>query len=170
MKKKWLITLILSLITLSILAVPAAAKTIRTEYEGVEDCDPEVLGGRQWVSEDGVLHIRDGQLACTDVVNDSRISGDVLVVVNLNYQFAAPPVFFYGPMWGKVRIENEGGYWEGSWVGTRDDLNGFSYIQIMVKGYGEYDGFQARATLTRESPDPGAPYQILGTIMEPRGH
>lgn len=73
--KKWVL-LIVSLIALSLLVVPAAAQTVRTEYQGVEYCGP-VVGGREWVSEDGVLHGRGGQIECLDVVDDDRISGDL---------------------------------------------------------------------------------------------
>lgn len=76
----------------------------------------------------------------------------------------------YGPMWGKVHLSNPGGYWEGSWTGIREELNGFSYIQVVMRGHEAYEGLQARAMLIRESPDPGAPYQIQGLILEPGGH
>ncbi|MGC9334536.1 MAG: hypothetical protein ACP5JJ_10335, partial [Anaerolineae bacterium] len=113
-----------------------------------------VAPGRQWVSEDGVLHIRGGQEAYLDEVSDARISGDVVVTLNVNFHFADPPVMVYGPMWGTLRIDNDGGYWEGSWVGERTELQGFSYIRAVMHGHGGYEGLQARAEYVRESPDP----------------
>jgi hypothetical protein len=79
-------------------------------------------------------------------------------------------VFVYGPMWGTVRLDNAGGYWEGSWTGERTELQGFSYIQAVLRGHGGYEGLQARATYVRESPDPTAPFVIQGVVMEPRGN
>jgi len=157
------------LVALLILAAPVAAKTIRTDYGGVEHFVGPLSPGRQWVSEDGVLHIRGGQEAYRDEVDDSRLSGDVVVTLNVNFHFAAPPVMVYGPMWGTVRLENDGGYWEGSWTGERTEVQGFSYIQAVLHGHGGYKGLQARVSYVRESPDPTAPFVIRGTVVQPGG-
>lgn len=146
-----------------------AAGTVQTDYQGVELPVGPVAQGRQWVSEDGVLHIRGGQEAYTDDVSDSRISGDVLVTLNVNFQFAPEPVMVYGPMWGTLCIENDDGYWEGNWVGERTESQGFSYIRAVMHGYGVYEGLQARAEYVRESTDPAAPFAIHGVIMDPGG-
>jgi hypothetical protein len=162
-------TAALVLIVLSILAAPVAARTIRTEYEGVENYVGPLSPGRQWMSEDGVLHIRGGQEAYQDVVDDPRLSGDVIVTLNVNFHFADPPVMVYGPMWGTLRLDNDNGYWEGSWVGERTELQGFSYIRAVMHGHGSYEGLQARVSYVRESPDPTAPFVIHGVMMEPGG-
>jgi hypothetical protein len=159
---------VLILIVLSILVAPVAAKTIRTDYEGVELYVGPLSPGRQWVSEEGILHIRGGQEAYRDEVSDPRVSGDAVVTLNVNFQFAAPPVMVYGPMWGEFRIDNDGGYWEGTWVGERTE-QGFSYIRGVLHGHGGYDGLQARAEYVRESPDPTAPFAVHGVVMEPGG-
>lgn len=167
--KKWTILVLVSVIALIVVVVPADAKTIRTEYEGVSTCGP-VIGGQDRISKGGVSRLRGGSLACTDVVDDERINGDELLTVNYNFKFADPPVFIYGPMWGKARISNENGYWEGSWVGERTKEDGYSYIRAVLRGYGDYEGLQARVDYIRESPDPAAPYQVYGVIMETGGH
>jgi hypothetical protein len=163
--KKRLLLLLVCLTLLSILAVPTAAKTTRTEYEGEEDCG-QMMGGRQWISEDGVYHVRDAQSHCTDDTDDPRMSGDALITVNANFQFSDTGV--YGPMWGTVRVSNEGGYWEGTWTGKVTELEGSTYIRSVVFGHEDYEGLQARATLVRESPE--VTYQIHGVIMDPGGH
>jgi hypothetical protein len=160
----------LMLIVLSILVAPVAARTLRTEYEGVELYVEPLLPGRQWISEDGVLHIRGGQEAYEDQVDDPRLCGDTVVTLNVNFHFADPPVMVYGPMWGTFRIDNDGGYWEGSWVGERTELQGFSYIRGVLHGHGAYEGLQARAEYVRESPDPTAPFVVHGVIMDPGGN
>jgi len=167
--KKRLLILIASLLLLTILAGPVAAKTIRSPYEGVEYCGPPT-GGRYWISEDGVMHIRGAQADCIDILDDDRISGNVLVTINANFQFSDSALGIYGPMWGTVRISNKGGYWEGTWTGKLTELEGFSYIRSVVFGYGDYEGLQARAKAVRESPNPADPYQIHGVIMDPGGH
>jgi len=167
--KKWTLILLVSLMALSFLVVPASAKAPRTVYEGVSTCGP-VTDAQERISKGGVLHARDGHLACTTVVSDDRISGEEQLTVNYNFKFADPPVFIYGPMWGTIRVSNEGGYWEGSWVGERTELDGYSYIQAMLRGYGDYEGLQARVDYIRENPDPAAPYQVYGVIMEPCGN
>jgi hypothetical protein len=168
MKKQFLV-LVAGLMVLSILAAPVQAGTIRTDYEGLEDYVGPLLPGRQWISEDGVLHIRGGQEAYRDEVDNPCLCGDTVVTLNANFHLADPPVFVYGPMWGTFRIENEGGYWEGSWVGERTELQGFSYIRGVLHGHGAYEGLQARAEYVRESPDPTASFAVHGMVMEPGG-
>ena len=159
----------LTLVVLSILVAPVAAGTIRTEYEGVEHYVEQLSPGRQWVSEDGVLHIRGAQDAMRDEVSDPRLCGDVVVTANANFHFADPPVFVYGPMWGTFRIDNDGGYWEGSWVGERSE-QGFSSIRGILRGREAYEGLQARMNYVRESPYPTDPFLIHGVVMEPGGN
>ena len=157
------------LIVLSILAAPVVAGTIRTEYEGTEYYVGPVSPGRQWVSEDGVLHIRGLREAYEDEVDDPRLCGDAVVTANMNFHFADPPVFVYGRMWGTVRIDNDNGYWEGGWVGKRTELQGHSYIRAVLHGHGDYEGLKARASYVRQTPDPAAPFMVHGVFMEPGG-
>jgi hypothetical protein len=154
-----------SLVVLVLLVAPVAARTTQTEYGGTEDYVGPVTGGLQWVSEDGVLHIRSGEESYYDDVSDLRLSGDSLVTVNANFQFAEPPVYVYGRMWGTFRIENNGGHWEGHWVGKRTE-QGFSYIRTVLHGHGGYDGLLARADYVRETPDPTAPFSVGGVVIE----
>lgn len=157
-----------SLLVFLILVAPVAARTTRTEYAGTENYAGPVAPGRQWVSEDGVLHIRGGQEAYCDDVSDSRLSGDSLVTLNANFHLAEPPVYVYGRMWGTFRIENDGGYWEGHWVGKRTQ-QGSSYIRTVLHGHGGYEGLLARAQYVRETPDPTAPFSVSGVVMNPGG-
>jgi hypothetical protein len=166
--KKQLIILVAGLIVLSILAAPVAAGTIRTEYEGFEYFVDTLSPGLEWVSDDGVYHARGAAEAYEDVVSDPRLSGDIVVTINCNFQLADEPVFVYGPMWGTSRIDNEDGYWEGSWVGKRTE-QGFSYIRVVMKGHGAYEGLQARADYARESPVFTDPFTVHGVLMDPGG-
>jgi hypothetical protein len=101
-------------------------------------------------------------------VDDDRLCGDALVTINCNFQFAAPPVYVYGRMWGTERIENAGGYWEGHWVGERTE-QGYSYIKAVLHGHGEYEGLLARVEYARESPFFTDPFSVSGVAMDRGG-
>jgi len=166
--KKWTFVFLLSLIALATLVLPVAAKTTRTEFTGVSIGGP-VMDAREWISGDGVLHARDGWIAGFTDVSDNRYTGEELVTVNYNLHPAPAPVYIYGPMWGKLRLTNDNGYWEGTWVGERTASDGFLYLRAVVHGHGDYEGLQARVDYVRLSPDPEEPYQVHGVIIEPGG-
>ena len=67
-------------------------------------------------------------------------------------------------------MENDGGYWEGTWTGERTELQGSSYIRAIMRGHGDNEGLQAWASYVRESPDPTAPFVIQGVATEPGGN
>jgi len=157
-----------SLVVLVLLVAPVAARTTWREYEGTETYVETLPVGREWVSDDGVYHARGIEELYYDEVDDSRLSGDVLVTINCNFQFADEPVYVYGRMWGTERIENEGGYWEGHWVGERTE-QGYSYIRVVLHGHGDYDGLVARAEYARETPDMSAPFSVSGVVMDRDG-
>jgi hypothetical protein len=167
--KKRLFILVAGLIVLSILVAPVTARTIRTDYEGFEYYVDSLAPGREWVSEDGVYHVRGAQEAYEDVVSDPRLCGDTVVTINANLQLADGPVWVYGPMWGTSRTDNDDGYWEGSWVGQRTESEGFSYIRCVLRGHGAYEGLQARVSYVRESPVFTDPFVVNGVVMEPGG-
>jgi len=166
--KKWTFIILVGLIALGVMVKPVSAQTIRTPYEGSEECGDVITSdGREWFSEDGVYHVRKGWLECTDTVpGEPRVSGDVFLTINWNFQFTMTHP--YGPMWGTVRLSNDDGYWEGIWVGKITELEGYSYISALMRGYGDYEGLQARANFFKDSPM-SSTYQISGVIMDPGG-
>jgi hypothetical protein len=165
--KKRLTILVAGLIVLSILAAPVAARTIRTPYDGYEYYEGVLDEGRVWISDEGVLLIRGWQEAYRDEVSDPRLSGDLVVTINANFQFTEVGEM-YGPMWGTTILENDGGTWEGSWVGKRTE-EGYSYIRCVMHGHGAYEGLQARVDYVRENPDTTAPFTVHGVLMDPGG-
>jgi len=165
--KKLTFVFLVSLIALAFLVAPVSAKTIRTEYTGSEECGDVIMSdARVWFSDGGLMHVRNGGIECTDIVDDDRITGEVFVTVNWNFKFT--PQNPYGPMWGTIRLDNEGGYWEGTWVGEITELEGYSYIYAVMRGFGDYEGLQARATYFKDSPS-SSTYQVTGFIMNPGG-
>ena len=68
-------------------------------------------------------------------------------------------------MRGAIHVQNDGGSWVGTWVGTRT-VEGHSYIRAVMRGRGAYKGLHAKATYVRQTPDPAQPYVIQGVIIE----
>jgi hypothetical protein len=168
MKKRLLALVLVGLIVLTVLAAPAAtAGTTRTPFEGTAIAIELLSPGRQWFS-DGIHHVRDmAELHWTES-NDPRFVGYSVVTSSVNFHLAPEPVLVYGPMWGTSRLENDGGYWESTWVGYRGE-QGFTEIHLVSRGHGGYEGLQIRAHMVRETPDFTAPLTIQGVIIEPGG-
>lgn len=142
----------------------ASAQANKTEYHGFETLVQPISPGKQWITADSVLHIRNLQTLFLDSTNDSRVSGEVLVTVNANFKLAPPPVLGYGPMGGPIRVQNAVGSWVGTWVGTRTD-QGHSFIRAVMRGEGVYKGLHAKATYVRQTPVPTEPFVIKGVII-----
>lgn len=146
----------------------AAAQAIMTPYRGVSEFRMETDPGRPWIS-DGILHIRNARQIWFDNANDPRIRGNVTLTINVNFHLAPLPVFGYGPMWGEIRVENDGGCWVGIWKGKRT-TQGHSIVHLVLKGEGAYDGLYARADYVRTTPDPTMPFEFVGTILQTPAH
>jgi len=160
--KKWTILVLAVMITLSVRVQPVSAQTIITPVEGDEVCGPVL--GIDPINFD--LHARNAWSYCTDTMyGEPRLTGEAVVTINWNFKFTTHP---YGPMWGTVRLINENGYWEGSWVGEITKLEGYSYINVVSRGYGDYEGLQARLNYFKDSPM-SSTYQVSGFIMDPGG-
>ena len=157
--KKWMLYILVGLIALTVMVVPVSAQTIRTPVEGEEVCGDL----NDIVFDPFDLHARNGWMDCTDTYNDNRLTGYALVTVNWNFKFTTHP---YGPMWGKIRLSNDDGYWEGTWVGEITKLEGYSYIKTVLRGHGDYEGLQARLSYFKGD---FSYYEISGFIMDPGG-
>ena len=167
--KKQLFVLVAGLMVLSILAAPVQARTTRDPFEGTFYFGDYLSAGRQWVSEDGILHVRGMESIFSVESDDARINGEVLQVFNSNWALVDPPLLFHGPMWGTLRIENASGYWEGSWTGERTE-EGATFVQCVLRGGDDYEGLQARLYLSRvDDLNPEAPLDLEGVIMNPGG-
>jgi len=143
----------------------AEAGVIRTPFEGVESFVAPVSDGQTWVT-DGILHIRDAQQLWHNDASDPRLAGDATITFNVNFHLASDPVIFgYGPQWGTVQIQNEGGSWSGAWVGMRT-RQGHTFIHGVMKGEGGYDGLYSSINLVKLTPDLTAPLDFTGTIIE----
>lgn len=159
--------LFLTMLILLAAALPAQAKVVKTEFTGFAYFH-HVIDEGELSNPDGNIHVRGWTELYFDDMSDPRMSGFETVVANLNFQSAPPPVFGTGPMWGTSRIENEGGYWDTTWTGVRDE-QGFSYIRVVAHGHGGYEGLKAIYEGSRLSPDPTYPWTFTGTILDPHG-
>jgi hypothetical protein len=116
---------------------------------------------------DGRYHVRGGQQLFAMTADDPRLNNaEILIFVNWNFATVPPPVVYTGRIWGEFTITNEGGYWKGTWTGTRDE-RGFSYYQLIGAGSGGYEGQQLRFWGQRENPDPTVQETYYGIIIEP---
>jgi hypothetical protein len=160
----------LALVLLTFLVIPglAMAESITTPFSGTETlAGPPVDPGTE-TFPDGNYHMRGFTALYYDANDDPRVTGHDTVVANWNFRPAPPPAVWMGPMWGTLHIENDNGTWDGRWTGTRDE-NGYSIITAEGHGSGDYAGLKAPWTFTRLSPDPTAPFDITGWILDPQG-
>ena len=163
--------LVLALIAmLLVLAGPVAAKATKTWFTATEIYLGDLSSGEEWYTgtdNNMIDHVRGAQLVLkVQDATDARVNGDELVTLNLDMKVAPEPVYIIGRMWGTFRITNDGGYWEGTWTGVRDE-HGFSYFEYVGSGGGGYAGLQLRVHDERLDADPMAPYHWTGYILDP---
>jgi hypothetical protein len=168
--KKNIVFAILALVLLIVLlvAAPAMAKAVKTSFSGEESMAGPPLDPGTATFPGGNFHMRGLTAVYNDVTDDPRVTGQNTIVANWNFRPAPPPVIWTGPMWGTLHIENNGGAWDGTWTGMRDQ-NGNSIIKGVAHGSDQYAGMKGHWTFTRLTPDPTAPFDISGWILDPPG-
>jgi hypothetical protein len=82
------------------------------------------------------MHGRGGSLRCTDEANDPRGSGSVSGTFDADAWGSDTDAFV---MWGTLRLENEGGAWEGRYTGANTTETG-DMFEVWYTGTGGYDG------------------------------
>lgn len=134
-------TIAAALVVLFTMAVPAVAKTDRIAFSGEDLFVGQVLPGRQWVSDDGILHVRGSMSTYTSTSDSVFYGGDLTIVVNYNLDLAT----MTGTMWGTshLEVDDDGGFdgtWTGKFTGTETVWVGHG----RSKGYGTLNGYQQR--------------------------
>ena len=147
-------SLILALITaitwvmLFPVVTPAAASANRETFEAYNIVCPPIVRQKMWVSDDGILHIRDRVLNSVVQSTSMYHAGTGQIISNANID----PATGYGEFHGTLTIYPTAvdGYWAGSWVLqiTSAGQNGHARLQ----GYGDLEGWQIKAELTYLPP------------------
>ena len=143
-------------------ATPGFKHLISTSFTGVETFGPVIDPGTVTPKGD-MLIIRGLVQIAEDANTDPRVSGENIIEINANFVAAT----FSGPMWGKAHLKNASGEWDVTWVGKRTP-EGHSSIRAWGRGEGGYKGLFATWKYTRSNPDPNAPMDISGFILEAR--
>ena len=119
--------------------------------------------------EDGVAHQRGAILVTSEVSSDPRVEGTGTITLNVD-AFRGPDGVLGSSQvrYGRMRIENEGGSWEGSfagrlsngrflqtyWLRGRDGYDGFTYV---VTAGGDGPVWASEGLIYPGSPPPGTP-------------
>ncbi len=145
--KRALITMVALLIASMLLVAPAKAKTVEAYSSHIESVltDP----GKQWVSEDGILHIRDSYWVGTEV--GTLGSSTLEDWLSLNVDLATGEGNFYG----RWQLTFEGG---GTFSGTASGKISLGYLIngmfIGTHATGEFEGAQKKGLLDGYLADP----------------
>jgi hypothetical protein len=107
---------------------------------GTADCYVTDLGDHNTDAE-GVQHFRDGTFKCQMRTDDPRVSG-THSTTTWNADIWGPSDLNRGEVvqWATVRLENEGGVWEGQLTGVASLADVGDIIIIWYKGSGGYAG------------------------------
>jgi len=91
-----------------------------------------------------------GSALATNTMSDERVSGDVAIT----FHTADGPGIDVGnyAVWGTVTITNDGGTWQGQWIGFVDD-QGRHHISEWYEGTGDHDGLRYLEQLVQPEPD-----------------
>lgn len=167
-RKSYLVILILVLALSAITTGLVSANPNRTPISGQELVRPDFIPGKEFFPDGNLYKVRN-EIDYIDVISDDLwVAGLNTITFNGNFKFAPEPVFVTGRMWGTFSISNDGGYWEGTYHGVRNE-QGFSYFSYVGSGGGGYDGLHIHYDIVHENPDPSTPFLFTGYISDP-GH
>jgi hypothetical protein len=159
------ILVVLALLTLAVVVGDALAAPSKTKFSGLDYSGADTVPGDIYFTDDGIMHIRNNEFWTEFVTNDPRMNGYVNYTFNGDFQIMPEPVSAMGSMWGTFRLDNDGGFWQGTYYGTRDK-HGYSRFWYTGLGGGGYEGFKVEITYKRLDPDPTVPGDVKGFIIE----
>ena len=157
------ILMILALIAILTLGtISASAQATKTDFASQERLAPIGPPGKSWVSDDGVLHLRDFPVAGPVW---GELTGNLTVVANINQDIFTGDGTGYGTAFLEVDdFDGMQGTFEGrsQWKYTNGMV---TKGQFVGHGTGDFDGMQVMANFYDE-----ADYTVLsGTILSPHG-
>lgn len=104
---------------------------------------PAGATGESWVSVTGQQDLYCANTACSGTyhdMSDPRLDGKATITFAVG-QEPESEVSGNVTLWGEVDVANEGGTWEGNWVGFADD-KGLHHVTAWFEGTGEYEGLR----------------------------
>lgn len=137
-------------VLLGALSAPAAATTTRHSFQCEETPLAQPEPGTFWI-EDGIAHLR-GAVYEYAVTGSPHCAGSITITVNFNLDFATAA----GVLWGTGTSELDAfdGGFESTWVAhwtspnpLASDATDIWVGRYVGHGYGELEGWQARASL-----------------------
>ena len=137
MKNSTLYALVAGLVLGGMLLPGTALAEKRTPFTDTETVTGLVNAGT-WITDGKSLFVTGLTLSGLEKASDPRLAGTSTVWVDRITDLATQAVL----MWGRFRIENDGGAWDGYWCA--DSSVGSSLATIV--GSGDYEGLVARMT------------------------
>ena len=163
-RKAWLWVVLILIASLVFPVVSVTAKSTTTSFVAQESVAPVGPPERQWISEDGVLHVRNRPAEGT-IWGD--LNGTVTVISNINLDLAT------GNGTGHSTIIREG-EWNGM-TGSFEGRSQFTFVgfqfnegQTTAHGTGDFEGLLMKVTFTSNPNDPSI-FDVVGTILDPLG-
>ena len=126
---------------------------------GTATC-PTANPGTSTVDDKGVRHFRDGVFTCTMDMSDPRVSGTHTTTSWSADVWGTGPGDWELVQWAEVRLENDGGTWEGRLAGVASLPRPGDIIASWYRGTGDYAGLSYFEQWT----GPG-PWTVQGLIF-----
>jgi hypothetical protein len=139
-----------------------------TVVQGREDCDlAESAHATMTTDSDGTVRFREGWFDCVVTNNDPRIAGIAHYTLDMD-RYGTSGTDATQVMWGTIRIENEGGAWEGDYEGVYTSESG-DVFTVLYTGTGGYEGlsYYQWAVETRGASWPTKGVIFPGTVPVP---
>lgn len=138
---------LLGIASAPVAARPAAGGTTRIPIENYFICC-SYEGPDPWVSDDGILHVRDRVLQAVVTSNEDYHAGTGTNWANANIDTATGYATYHGSM--EIHPDAYEGYWAGHWSMqiTPGKVGGTARLQ----GYGELEGLSTKSELTPLPP------------------
>lgn len=165
-KKRFFFILVLALLALFTVSTSVSAAPNKTAFKGTDQFLYDIYLGDESIDDDGIYHVRNGLSVGLMTTTDPRVNGEYVFSFNGDFEFRPEPVFVVGYMWGTFRLENDGGWWEGTYTGYRDEL-GHSRFKYVGVGGGGYKGLKIKIAYKRLDADPSIPALLSGVVIEP---
>ncbi len=168
------LVLLLGLLLLSAAWVRAEATTI--QVIGNERAVSALPPQKRWVSDDGILHVRDREARNVFVgtCGGDPCSFDVPFVANRNQNLTTGD----GELFGSFAYVVDGttftwgthvGRFDGRWHGKIDGATGFAHIEFVAEGSGDFEGMKLMGSGTVPPPSVSPLHPIEATILVPHG-